>query len=300
MPYLASLDTNMKPFSLRRYIPRFVIAPSILMSALFVYGFMLFTFYLSFTSSTILPRLDWIGAENYKTLFTLQNWIIAIKNLGIFSAFYIVFSLLLGLILAIFVNQRVVGENAFRSIYLYPMAISFIVTGTAWKWILDPGVGIERIIKSLGWEAFKFDWIKNSDFAIYCVIIAAVWQASGFVMAIFLAGLRDINQEHLESASIDGANAFTVYTRIIIPQLSPAFLSAIVILGHLVIKSYDLIIALTNGGPGRATEMPSTFMYSYTFTRNQMSIGATAAVIMLLAIGIIISPYLRSELQRGE
>jgi glucose/mannose transport system permease protein len=179
------------------------------------------------------------------------------------------------------------------------MAISFIVTGTAWKWFLDPGIGLERIIRSLGFDAFRFDWIKNSDMAIYTVVIAAVWQVSGYVMIIFLAGLRAVPHESIESAVVDGASIWKLYTRVVIPQLRPSFLTVFVILGHMAIKSYDLVIALTGGGPGRATELPSTFMYSYTFTRNQMGIGASSAVFMLLVFGIIIVPYLRAQV-RGE
>jgi glucose/mannose transport system permease protein len=181
--------------------------------------------------------------------------------------------------------------------FLYPMALSFIVTGTAWKWFLDPGIGLEHIMHQWGWESFEFDWIKNRTFAIYTVVIAAVWQSSGFVMAMFLAGLRGIDGEIMKAAQIDGASGFRMYRRIIIPLLRPAFLSAFVILAHLSIKAYDLVIALTNGGPGRATEVPATFMYSYTFSRNQMGIGATSAMIMLLMIFSIIIPYLYSELR---
>jgi glucose/mannose transport system permease protein len=177
------------------------------------------------------------------------------------------------------------------------MALSFIVTGTAWKWFLDPGIGLEHIMHQWGWESFEFDWIKNRTFAIYTVVIAAVWQSSGFVMAMFLAGLRGIDGEIMKAAQIDGASGFRMYRRIIIPLLRPAFLSAFVILAHLSIKAYDLVIALTNGGPGRATEVPATFMYSYTFSRNQMGIGATSAMIMLLMIFSIIIPYLYSELR---
>jgi glucose/mannose transport system permease protein len=151
-----------------------------------------------------------------------------------------------------------------------------------------------------GWESFSFTWIKDRDMAIYTVVIAAVWQSSGFVMAMFLAGLRGIDTEIMRAAQIDGASAFRLYQRIVIPMLRPAFLSAFVVLAHLAIKSYDLVVALTGGGPGRATELPATFMYSYTFTRNQMGVGAASAVIMLIMIASIIVPYLYSELGRSK
>ena len=278
-----------------RLLSKFVITPSALLIMLFVYGFMAFTIYLSFTDSKILPVLDWVGSKNYKALFAQPNWWTALKNLAIFGSLYIGLCIFIGLMLAIFLNNVFVVDQVFRPIYLYPMAISFIVTGTAWKWFLDPGIGLEQIIQSWGFPAFEFGWIKDSRLAIYCVVIAAVWQACGYVMTIFVAGLRSINQTLIEAARIDGASAFRLYWHIILPQLRPAFLSAFVILAHLAIKSYDLVIALTNGGPGRATELPATFMYSYTFTRNQMGVGAASAVIMLIVIAIIIIPYLKAE-----
>ena len=285
---------------LHGWTPRFVLFPSALVILVFVYGFILFTLYLSFTSSKILPIFDWVALSNYRTLFTLPHWITALKNLGIFGLCYLVISIGAGLILAILLNQYIVGEHVIRPVYLYPMAISFIVTGTAWKWFLDPGIGLQAIMHKWGWSSFRFEWIKDNDLAIYCVVIAAVWQATGFVMTIFLAGLRSINITTVEAARVDGASSFLLYRRVIIPQLSPSFLSALVILGHLAIKSYDLVIALTNGGPGRATELPSTFMYSYTFTRNQMGVGATSAIIMLIAIAIIIVPYIRKEIKEDN
>ncbi len=206
----------------------------------------------------------------------------------------------LGLMLAIFLDQKIRGEGILRPLYLYPMALSFIVTGTAWKWFLDPAIGLENIDQTWGWTSFTFDWIKNRDFAIYTIVIAAVWQTSGFVMAMFLAGLRGIDNEILKAAQMDGASNWNLYRRIIIPQLRPAFLSAFVILSHLAIKTFDLVIAMTGGGPGRATELPATFMYSYTFSRNQMGIGASSAVIMLMTIAAIMVPYLYAELREKK
>ena len=180
------------------------------------------------------------------------------------------------------------------------MALSFIVTGTAWKWLLDPGVGLEHTMRDLGWTSFAFGWIKDGDMAIYCVIIAAVWQTTGFVMAMFLAGLRGVDAEQVNAARVDGARTWQIYLRIIIPQLGPIFVSAFVILAHMAIKSYDLVIALTNGGPGRSTWLPSVFMYQYTFTRNEMAVGAASAVLMLLAIGVVVLPYLFSEMRKAK
>ena len=218
----------------------------------------------------------------------------------IFAAHYISNCKVLGLSLAIFLDQKVRAEGVIRTVYLYPMALSFIVTGTAWKWFLDPGIGLENVLQTWGWTSFEFDWIKNRDFAIYTVVLAAVWQTSGFVMAMFLAGLRGIDNEILKAAQMDGASNWNLYRRIIIPQLRPAFLSAFVILSPLAIKTFDLVIALTGGGPGRATELPATFMYSYTFSRNQMGIGAASATIMLMTIAAIMIPYLYAELREKK
>ena len=282
---------------LQLLLPKIVLAPSFFLILVFVYGFIIYTGYLSLTDSRMLPTYEYMGWGNYTKLFGLRHWKIAVNNLAIFGILYILICTVLGLFLAILLDQKIRAEGLLRPIFLYPMALSFIVTGTAWKWFLDPGIGLEHIMHQWGWESFEFDWIKNRTFAIYTVVIAAVWQSSGFVMAMFLAGLRGIDGEIMKAAQIDGASGFRMYRCIIIPLLRPAFLSAFVILAHLSIKAYDLVIALTNGGPGRATEVPATFMYSYTFSRNQMGIGATSAMIMLLMIFSIIIPYLYSELR---
>ena len=285
---------------LQAWLPKIVLAPSLATTLIFVYGFILFTIYLSFTDSRMLPSFGWVGWQNYDRLFRIREWDIALNNLAVFALLYIIICTIIGLMLAIFLDQKIRGEGVLRPIFLYPMALSFIVTGTAWKWFLDPGIGIENTMHLWGWENFTFDWIKDRDMAIYTIVIAAVWQSSGFVMAMFLAGLRGIDNEILKAAQMDGANTFNLYRRIIIPQLRPAFLSAFVILAHLAIKSYDLVIALTDGGPGNATALPATFMYSYAFERNQMGIAASSAVIMLMTIAAIMVPYLYAELREKQ
>jgi glucose/mannose transport system permease protein len=285
---------------LQAWLPRLVLAPSFLVALVFVYGFILFTAYLSFTDSKMLPSFGLVGTENYVKLWNLPHWWRALTNLGIFGSLYIVICTALGMGLAILLDQKIRAEGVLRPIYLYPMALSFIVTGTAWKWFLDPGIGLEHVVQGWGLESFHFSWIKDRKLAIYTVVIAAVWQSSGFVMAMFLAGLRGVDNEIIRAAQIDGASNVRLYRRIIIPMLRPVFLSAFVVLAHLAIKSYDLVIALTNGGPGQATELPATFMYSYTFTRNSMGIGAASATIMLVMIASIIIPYLYSELESNR
>ena len=285
---------------LQDWLPRLVLSPSLAMVLVFVYGFIIFTAIVSMTSSKMLPTFDFIGLGNYVRLFGLSAWTTALKNLAIFASLYILICTAIGLGLAILLDQKIRGEGFLRPLYLYPMALSFIVTGTAWKWFLDPGIGLEHTMHLWGWDSFRFGWIKDRNMAIYTLVIAAVWQSSGFVMAMFLAGLRGIDNEMLKAAQIDGASNWQLYRRIVIPLLRPAFLSAFVILAHLAIKSYDLVIALTGGGPGRATELPATFMYSYTFTRNEMGVGAASAVIMLMTIAAIMVPYIYSEVKQAE
>jgi glucose/mannose transport system permease protein len=280
------------------YLPKLLFSPSVFLVLVCVYGYIMFTVYLSFTTSTMLPTFDLAGTASYHRLLALDNWNVSLRNLATFAGLYIVIAMVLGLGLAILIDQKIQAESAFRSIFLYPMALSFIVTGTAWKWLLDPGVGLERSVHLLGWESFSFTWIKDSEMAIYCVVIAAVWQTSGFVMAMFLAGLRGVDTEQINAARVDGAKTWQIYLRIILPQLGPVFVSAFVILAHMAIKSYDLVVALTNGGPGRSTWLPSVFMYQYTFTRNEMAVGAASSVLMLIAIGTVVLPYLFSEMRK--
>ncbi|HJV96827.1 MAG TPA: sugar ABC transporter permease [Albitalea sp.] len=279
-------------------LPKLLLSPSVLLQLVCVYGYIMFTFYLSFTPSTLMPEYTLTGAASYHRLFGLENWGVSLSNLAVFASLYIVIAIVLGMGFAILIDQRIRAEGFFRSIFLYPMALSFIVTGTAWKWLLDPGVGLEHTLHQLGWESFSFTWIKDSEMAIYCVVIAAIWQTTGFVMALFLAGLRGVDAEVVSAARVDGARTWQIYLHVIIPQLGPVFVSAFVILAHMAIKSYDLVIALTNGGPGRSTWLPSVFMYQYTFTRNEMSVGAASAMLMLAAIGIVVLPYLYSEYRK--
>jgi glucose/mannose transport system permease protein len=227
----------------------------------------------------------------------MDRWWVALKNLGIFSLLYVGGSMLIGMLLAIFLDQKVRGEGALRIVYLYPMALSFIVTGTAWKWILNPSLGLEKLMHDLGWSSFHFDWLVQSDLAIYCVVIAGVWQSAGFAMALFLAGLRGIDDSIIKAAQIDGASMPRIYWRILLPILRPVVFSTVLVLAHLSIKSFDLVMALTNGGPGYATDVPATFMYVMSFTRGQIGLGAASATMMLATVAAIVVPYLYSELR---
>ncbi len=282
---------------LENWLPKLVLAPTTVACLVFVYGFILWTAWISFTRSRLLPRYDWAGFFQYFKLFTNDRWWVASKNLLIFGTLFIIFCIIFGLLLAILLDQRIRVEGALRTIYLYPMALSFIVTGTAWKWILNPGLGLERLVREMGFSDFTFDWLVNSQMSIYTVVIAGVWQSTGFVMALFLAGLRGIDDEIIKAAQVDGAGLPRIYWRIIIPNLRPVFFSAVIILSHIAIKSFDLVVVLTRGGPGYSSDVPATFMYAFAFTRNQLGFGAASAMVMLGAVMAIIIPYLYSELR---
>ena len=216
---------------------------------------------------------------------------------GGFGGLFIAISLIIGVVLAVLLDQRIRREGLIRTIYLYPMALSMIVTGTAWQWLLNPGLGLDKLLRDWGWEGFRFDWLVDPDRVIYCLVIAAVWQASGFVMALFLAGLRSVDQSIIRAAQVDGASLPTIYLRIVLPSLRPVFFSALMILAHIAIKSFDLVAAMTAGGPGYSSDLPAMFMYAHTFTRGQMGLGAASAMLMLGAVMAIIVPYLYSELR---
>lgn len=280
-----------------KWLPQIVLAPSLVAVFVGVYLFIVWTAAISLSSSKMVPRFDFVGLEQYVRLWSTPRWHTAVENLIIFTVLFLVITIALGLFMAILLDQKIRAEGALRAIYLYPMALSFIVTGTAWKWILNPTLGVQKVVQDLGWSSFVFDWITRPEFAIYCVVIAAVWQSTGFAMAIFLAGLRGIDTSIIKAAQIEGAGLPRIYLSIIVPMLRPAFLSVIVLLSYISIKSFDLVLALTNAGPGSATEMPSTFMFSATFRRNQMGVGAASAMMMLMTVAAIIIPYLYSELK---
>jgi glucose/mannose transport system permease protein len=279
-------------------LPRLVLAPTFAAILVFVYGFIAWTAWISLTNSRLLPNYKFAGLAQYIILFTREpRWWVAILNLFIFGSLFIVFCIALGLILAVLLDQRIRAEGFFRTIYLYPMALSFIVTGAAWKWILNPDLGLERLLRQLGFAGFTFRWLVDSKMAIYTVVLAAVWQSAGFVLALFLAGLRGIDDSIIKAAQVDGASLPRIYWRIVIPSLRPVFLSSVIILSHIAIKSFDLVMVLTRGGPGYATDMPATFMYAFAFNRGRLAFGAASAVVMFLAVMALIIPYLYSELR---
>ena len=283
-----------------RWLPKLVLSPTLAASLVFVYGFILVTIALSFTESRLLPHWEWAGVERYAELFDNDRFWVSAKNLAIFGTLFIGISLVVGLVIAILLDQKIRGEGLLRAIYLYPMALSFIVTGNAWQWMLNPGLGLEHVVQQWGWTSFTFDWLVNPDMAIYTVVIAGVWQSSGFAMALFLAGLRGVDSEIIKAAQVDGASLPTIYRRIIIPGLRPVFFSVTLILAHIAIKSFDLVMALTGGGPGNASDVPAIFMYQFSFTRGQLGVGAASAVMMLMTIVAVMVPLMYAEARSGN
>jgi glucose/mannose transport system permease protein len=230
----------------------------------------------------------------------MDRWHVSVSNLFIYTSLFLILCILIGIVLAILLDQKIRAEGFLRTIYLYPMALSFIVTGTAWKWILNPTLGIEKFFIDIGFENFTFDWLITPGMSIYTIVIAGVWQSSGFIMAIFLAGLRSVDDEIIKAAKIDGAGVVSIYTKIILPMMRPVFMSAVVILVHLAIKSYDLVIALTSGGPGTSSDMPAVFMTQYAFHRSEIGLASSSAIMMFLTVTAIVIPYLYSELKRED
>lgn len=283
-----------------RWLPKLVLSPTLLASLVFVYGFIAFTGWLSFTESRLMPRFEWAGPVQYQALFENERWWTAAANLGIFGGLFILICLLVGLLMAILLDQKIRAEGALRTIYLYPMALSFVVTGTAWKWMLNPDMGLQKVMNDLGFANFTFDWLVNPDMAIYTVVIAGVWQSSGFVMALFLAGLRGIDDSIIKAAQVDGASLPTIYRRILIPSLRPVFFSVLLILSHIAIKSFDLVMALTGGGPGTSSDVPAIFMYQFAFTRGQLGQGAASAMMMLFTIVAVLVPLMYLETRSAK
>jgi glucose/mannose transport system permease protein len=285
---------------LQKHLPRIVVAPSFAVILWFMYGFVLWTFYVSFTKSKLLPRYEFWGIDQHIRLWTNLRWHTAVENLFIFTLLFLIVALVIGVLLAILLDQKIRAEGVLRTIYLYPMALSFIVTGTAWKWMLNPTLGIQKLVRDWGFTEFTFDWLVNRDMSIYTIVIAAVWQSSGFVMALFLAGLRSIDDEIIKAAKIDGAPLYEIYLRIILPMMRPVFMSAIVIMLHLSIKTYDLVIALTAGGPGTASDMPAVFMTQMAFHRSEIGLASASAVVMFVTVMAVVVPYLYSELRSED
>lgn len=276
---------------LRQAVPFLVIAPSMLASFMYVFIFAGWTFYISLSNSTLLPTYDFVGFEHYVSLWSNRRWNIAYSNLFFFSIFYVISAMAVGLLLAVLIDQKIRAESFWRTIFLYPLAVSFIVTGTVWSWLYNPTNGFEFLVRSLGWTDFSFALTTDKKNAIWAIIITGIWQSSGFAMALFLAGLRSVDQDIIKAASIDGASTFRTYRKVILPSITPIFLAVAVVLLQFAIKTFDLAVALTNSGPGISTTFPATYVYDLMFQRGQIADGAAASMMILLALAVVLVPY---------
>lgn len=303
-----------RPLDRDRLVAILMIAPSVVAIAIFVYGFIGWTGYVSLTAwNTLSPDYSFVGLDNYATIFASGRFQTNVRNLIVFTAFFLVACLSIGMLLAILVDSRIKAEPFFRSTFLFPMAVSFVVTGVAWRWIFTPGdaepSGINIIFHNLGLDFLQSRWIADTrirpdwypdwsktkigiPLAMLPVVIAAVWQMCGFTMAMYLAGLRGISEEIKEAARVDGASEGQVFRFVILPLLRPITLSAVIVLAHISLKIFDLIVTMTGGGPGNSTEVPGVLMYVLTFSSNKFAQGAAVAMVMLALISVLIVPYL--------
>lgn len=269
-----------------------IAAIPMILTALFVFvGGTAWTVTYSFTKSGLLPKLKWVGFAQYDRLWNTKKWLIAIENLAIYGICMLILMFLIGFILAALIDQKVRFENTFRTVILYPYAMSFVVTGLVWQWILNPEFGLERIVRDFGWESFEFNPLYNSEIAIFGVLIAGLWQGSGLVMVLMLAGLRGIDQEIWKAARIDGIPTWKTYILIIIPMMRPVFITTLVIVTAGIVKVYDLIVAQTSGGPGISTEVPAKYVYDAMFTAQNLGQGFAASTMMLLTVVIVVIPW---------
>jgi glucose/mannose transport system permease protein len=319
----------MRRIKWERIIAVLVILPSILAIAIFVYGFIAFTGFASLTNwNNLLPDFTLVGLGNYQKLFANQRFQIDLRNTVSFTILFLFLCLVVGFLLAFLLDQRIKGEGIYRSIYLFPMAISFIVTGVAWRWLLTPGspeqgaTGINLLFEKVGLGFLKWGWFTDPRIlhippdsalgqfmaqiglgflaspmfgisaGVVALVLAAAWQMSGYTMAMYLAGLRGIPDELREAARVDGASELQIMWRIILPLLRPITLSAVIILGHISLKIYDLVVSMTGPGIGFSTDVPAFFMWDTTFRGNHFARGSSIAIILLLMVAGLIIPYL--------
>ena len=275
-----------------RVSPRLALIPAVVITAVGFAGSIAWTIFMSFTQSRRFP--DYVidparWMSQYERLFANETWWNALQNLlvlAVGSALAIVF----GFILAAMVEREKFGEGVFRTILLYPLAVSLIVTGLVWRWIFNPSLGIEAFLRQLGWESASFNWLAAPETAMYGIILASIWHGLGFYMALMLAGLKSINTEIWSAARLDGVGIVRLYVEIIVPMMKFTFLTCAILLSLGVVKAYDIIVAMTNGGPGTSTWTPAYFAINAYSTRSNIGFASAAAVIMLLITLAIFLP----------
>ncbi|HRO10237.1 carbohydrate ABC transporter permease [Amaricoccus sp.] len=265
--------------------------PMILTAVVVFLGGTLWTVVYSFTDSKLLPRLRFVGLDQYERLWSSNRWLVSIENLAIYGILSLVFSLVIGFVLAALLDQKIRFEDTFRTIFLYPFALSFIVTGLVWQWLLNPDLGIASVIRGLGWTSFTFDPLYNADIVIYGILIAGLWQGTGLVMCLMLAGLRGIDEDIWKAARVDGIPMWKTYLFIVIPMMRPVFITTLVLITAGIVKLYDLVVAQTGGGPGIASEVPAKYVYDMMFLAQNLGQGFAASTMMLLTVAIILIPW---------
>lgn len=275
--------------------PHLALLPALVVVLAAYVGTMGWTIWISFTGSRLLPVNNFVGFEQYARLFSDARWLLSVQNVVVFGFLFIAGCLVLGFLLAVAIDQRVRAEDGLRTIFLYPHAMSFIVTGLIWQWMMNPTLGIQASVRDLGWTTFSFDWVVQRDMAIYAVVIAGVWQSSGLVMALMLAGLRGVDEDLWKAARVDGIPTWRVYVSIVLPLLRPVIITAVVLLSIAVVKVYDLVVALTNGGPGTATSVPAKFVMDYLFARQNIGLATAASTVMLLTVLAVLAPWIYAE-----
>jgi len=288
----ASTRSTRRPSPLFRNLSSKIASIPMVFVALVIFvGCSIWTVTYSFTNSGLLPRLDWVGLDQYTRLWGERRWLVSIKNLAMFGGLSLVLSLVIGFTLAALLDQKIKFENTFRSIFLYPFALSFIVTGLAWQWILNPEFGVQNLVRSLGWEGFVFDPLNNPDTVVFGILIAGIWQGSGLIMCIMLAGLRGIDEDIWKATRVDGIGTVKTYIVVIIPMMRPVFITALVLIASGIVKVYDLVVAQTSGGPGISSQMPAMFVMDKMFGAQNLGLGFAASTMMLVSVAIILIPW---------
>ena len=274
--------------------------PMILTALVIFVGGTLWTVFYSFTNSKLLPRMSFVWFDQYSRLWSTQRWLVSVENLAIYGVLSLIFSLVIGFMLAALLDQKIRFEDTFRTIFLYPFALSFVVTGLIWQWLLNPEFGIQRVVRNLGWESFNFDPLYNPDIVIYGVLIAGLWQGTGLIMCLMLAGLRGIDEDIWKAARIDGIPMWKTYLFIIIPMMRPVFITTLVIIASGIVRVYDLVVAQTSGGPGIASEVPAKYVYDLMFLAQNLGQGFAASTMMLLTVVIVVVPWAYLEFGGGK
>ena len=269
--------------------------PMIVTAMLVFVGGTAWTIVYSFTKSGLLPRLKWVGFQQYERLWDTKKWLVSIENLFIYGLCMLILMFVIGFILAALIDQKVRFESVFRTVILYPYALSFVVTGLIWQWILNPSFGVQGIVRDLGWASFTFDPLYNPDIAIFGVLIAGLWQGSGLVMVLMLAGLRGIDEDVWTATRVDGIPTWKTYVVVIIPMMRPVFITTLVIVTTGIVKVFDLIVAQTGGGPGIATEVPAKYVYDLMFQAQNLGQGFAASTMMLLTVMLVVIPWAMLE-----